>query len=839
MNYSKIIISFLFTLNIIFSFSQSDAKKIKITGKIIEKTSNQPLEYATVSLINTKTSKTVFGGITNSLGEFSIDAITGIYNLKIEFISFNPLIIKQQSLLENTDLGAIAMSENPSQLGEVIVRAETSTVDIKLDKKVYNVGKDMIVKGGTANDVLNNVPSVTVDADGNVSLRGNENVKIFIDGRPSNAANIATALQQIPADAIDKIEVISNPSARYDAEGGAGILNIVIKKGKTDGFNGSFIATIGQPQNYGLQGNANFKTETFNFFSSLGFTDSKSPGNFLTNSDYFDDNNIKTSSINETRNNERLRNGHNFNFGLELFIDKSLTWTNALNYRKSDGNNPENVSILNNLASTSFVRNRKNDQFTFAQNAEYTSNFTKKFKKDGHKLTLDISTSKDVDNDSSTITSFITGQETNTTREATKNFINQFKTVFQTDYVLPIGKSGQFELGFKSDINEMTSNYAVGNLDNFNNIIPNNQLTNTFKYKENIKAYYAQFGSKIHKFSYLFGLRLEDSKIDVNSLNNNQTFDKNYQNFFPSAFLTYELSDITKISINYSRRITRPRNRFINPFSGYNSDVNIFEGNPDINPSMTNAFDFGYLTKIKKVAFSASIYYNNTNSPFQFTRRQNGNFVVTILDGTDTVVNGQVTQIIGREDIRTPVLLSTPQNLDKEIRYGFEFSINYSPTKWWKLNSNFNYFNAKVSGDYSYTLQNSNQLISESFNRDASNWFAKLNSRITLPYKIDWQTNGIYTAPQNTIQGKTIEVFTLNTAFSRDIFKDKATISLNVSDIFNSTKMRREFNLQTVNSYTEMQRRVRQINLSFTYRFNKKKEEKITKPRQEDGGGDF
>ncbi len=835
--YKLLIVLFLLFFNILtFSQDKSQVIKIKISGKVIDKISKKPLEYATVTIINTKNSKMIFGAITNDLGEFIIDANSGAYNIKIEYISFNSVTITQQNFIENTILNPIELSETTSQLNEVVVRAETSTVEIKLDKKVYNVGKDMIVKGGTANDVLNNVPSVTVDADGNVSLRGNENVKIFIDGRPSNAANIATALQQIPADAIDKIEVISNPSARYDSEGGAGILNIVIKKGKTDGFNGSIIATIGDPKNYGLQSNANFKTETFNFFSSLGFNDTKSPGNFLTDSEYFDNNRIKTSSINEKRTNERLRKGHNFNFGLELFIDKSLTWTNALNYRKSDGNNPENVFIQNNLAASSFVRNRINDQFTLAQNAEYTSNFTKKFKKEGHKLTLDVSTSKDIDNDSSTITTFITGQEANTSREATKNFITQFKTIFQTDYVLPIGKSGQFELGFKSDVNDMTSNYAVGNLDNLNNIIPNNQLTNTFKYKENIKAYYAQFGSKIQKFSYLFGLRLEDSKIDVNSVNNNQSFDKNYQNIFPSAFLTYELSDITKISVNYSRRITRPRNRFINPFSGYNSDVNIFEGNPDINPSMTNAFDFGYLTKIKKVAFSASIYYNNTNSPFQFTRRQNGNFVVTVLDGTDTVINGQVTQIIGREDIRTPVLLSTPQNLDKEIRYGFEFSINYSPTKWWKLNSNFNYFNAKVSGNYSYSLLNSNKLITESFNRDASNWFAKLNSRITLPYKIDWQINGIYTAPQNTIQGKSLEVFTLNTAFSKDILKEKATISLNVSDIFNSTKMRRAFDLQTVNSYTEMQRRVRQVNLSFTYRFNKKKEEKITKPRQDDGG---
>ena len=293
------------------SFSQTDIKKVKISGKIIEKTSNQPLEYATISLINAKTSKTISGGITNNLGEFSIDVLAGIYDVKVEFISFNALIIKQKNLLENTNLGVITMAENPSQLGEVVVRAETSTLEIKLDKKVYSVGKDMIVKGGTATDVLNNVPSVTVDGDGNVSLRGNENVKIFIDGRPSNAVSIANALQSIPADAVDKVEVISNPSARYDAEGGAGILNIVLKKGKSNGLNGSIVATVGFPKNLNLQTNLNFKSELFNFFTNIGLTNSLAPGNFLTNTNYYDSNRNIERTINETRDNERVRKGHN------------------------------------------------------------------------------------------------------------------------------------------------------------------------------------------------------------------------------------------------------------------------------------------------------------------------------------------------------------------------------------------------------------------------------------------------------------------------------------------------------------------------------------------------
>lgn len=815
MQFSKYILTFIFLINITFSFSQSDLKKIKITGKITEKTSNQPLEYATISLLNTNNFKTFSGGITNNLGEFSIETNAGIYDIKIEFISFNPLIIKQKSLLENTNLGTIAMAENPSQLGEVVVRAETSTVEIKLDKKVYNVGKDMIVKGGTASDVLNNVPSVTVDGDGNVSLRGNENVKIFIDGRPSNAVNIATAMQAIPADAIDKVEVISNPSARYDAEGGAGILNIVLKKGKTNGLNGSIVATVGFPQNFNLQSSINFKSELFNFFSNVGLTNSISPGNFLTNTNYFDANRNIERTINETRNNDRERKGHNYNFGIDLNLDKSTTWTNTLNFRKSDGENPEIVKLKNNLLSGNFERNRNNDQFTYNQNVEFATNFTKKFKKDGHKFSADFSASIDDDNDSSLIFDFITGQENLKTTTKTKNFQNQYKQLLQADYVLPIGKMSQFETGYKGDINKLKTDFGTGNVDFSGNYTANLSNTNQFNYKENINAIYMQFGSKYKLFSYLVGLRLEDSEINFN-LKNEIENKKNYKNWFPSAFLTYPISDISTISLNYSKRITRPRNRFINPFAGINSDINFFIGNPDINPSLTDALDFGFLTKIKKITFTSSLYYNRTKNPFLFIRRQNGNVINNV-----------------------PVLVSTPINLDFDNRFGIEFTANFSPAKWWKFNTNFNFFQSDINGIYDYNLQSNNALVTEKFERKSTNWFLKFNSKISLPYKIDWQTNGIYTAPQNTPQGKSLAVYTLNLAFSKDVLKDKATVSLNVSDLFNSTKMIRQFNLPTIESYTEMQRRERQINLSFTYRFNKKKEEKPSRSRQEESGGDF
>ena len=823
----KLLTTLLLFGTVFMSFSQQkeERPKITISGKIIEKTSKLPLEYATVTLKNSKNSKLVFGGITDNKGDYSVDITPGIYDITLEFISFKPTIISQKKLFKAEDLGITALEEDATQLNEVVVRAEKSTVEIKLDKKIYNVGQDMIVKGGTASDVLDNVPSVTVDADGNVALRGNDNVKILIDGRPSNAVNIADALRTISADALDKIEVITNPSARYDAEGGGGIINIILKKGKNQGINGTLVGTVGNPRNYGLVSNVNFKSENFNLFSTLGYNDSKAPGNAKTDTDYLNSDGTVQKTINDRSSRERGRKGFNYTIGVDWYLDKSLTWTNTFNYRKNNGANPDNVLLYNNFPdpTADFVRNRYNDQFTRTRDIEYATNFTKKFKKDGHKLTVDMSFSNDLDNDASTITDFILGQESNATKETTVNYQTQKRNLFQSDYVLPLGKNSQFEAGYKGDYNQLLTDYRVGSIDGGGNYIPNTNYTNTLLYKEKINAFYTQFGSKINKFSYLLGLRFENSDIDIDLLTTNDFTNKKYHNFFPSAFLTYQLTEQSSISLNYSRRISRPRSRFINPFSNYSSNINIFQGNPDINPSYTDAYDFGYMTKWNKVTLSSSMYFNRTNDVFQFIRRPNGEYVTTIVDG-NTVV--------------TPVILSTPINLSREDRFGFEFNINYTPYKWWKLNGNFNFFQSKINGSYSYTLENSGTVVNENFNNTAASWFTKVSSKITLPYKIDWQTNATYNAPQNNAQGKSLGVMSANLAFSKDILKDKATIALNVNDVFNSRKRISETHLASINSYSEQQFRQRQINLSFTYRFNKVKNNDKDKDKKPKGNQD-
>ncbi|MEO0058629.1 MAG: hypothetical protein RLZZ312_276 [Bacteroidota bacterium] len=810
----KTIISAFCLLFTLFCNAQNrpDTKKVQISGRIIDKNNKKPLDYATITLSNVLKPSDINGGLTNEKGDFNFEISVGIYNIKIDYISYKPFEIKQKQITENTSLGDLLLEVDATQLSEVEIRVEKTAVDIKLDKKVYNVGKDLLVKGGTVSDVLDNIPSVQVDQDGAISLRGNDNVRILIDGKPTNAINVTEALRQIPADAIDKVEVVTNPSARYDSEGGGGLLNIILKKGKNQGLNGSFILSGGYPNAYGLVTAVNFKSTDFNLFSNIGYNYRDNPGNGLNDARFKNPDGTTRNFIVEQRTNVREREGLNLNFGMDYFFGKNTTWTNAISYRDNNGRNPETVIFNNFDTNNVFLRSniRFNDQRNDEFNAEYTSNFLHKFKRDGHTFSIDASFSLNNEDDLTNITDLV--------NERTSSLQKQSRNIIQTDYVLPFNKDSQFEVGYKGEFTELTTDFGVGTINNNGGYVPNQNFTNNVQYLEKVNALYSQLGSKFNKLSVLFGLRWENSNIDVNLLTTNSFNKKRYNNFFPSLFFTYELPNQASVSASYSRRITRPRGRLLNPFSGYTSNINVFQGDPNLDPALTDAVDFGYLRKWTKLTLSTSLYTNRTTNVFQFARRESGLFAN---------ING----------VQTPVLIIGPVNLATEFRTGFEFTLNYSPTKWWRLNSNFNFFKIQTRGDLTYINFN-NQTITQNFDNDASAWFTRLTSKITLPYKIDWQTNFTYNAPQITPQGRVLGVYGLNLGFSKDVFKDKGTLALNVSDVFNSRKRMFTTELPRVDSYTEFQRAVRQFTASFTYRFNKKKTDREKPIRQdEDGGG--
>jgi outer membrane receptor protein involved in Fe transport len=790
-------------------------KKIKLKGIVTEKVSKQALEYATISLVNTSTLKVEGGGMTNSKGEFEISLNAGTYDLSIEFISFKTSVYKNQNYTESKNLGTLTLEEDFTQLNQVEVRAEKSTVEIKLDKKVYNVGQDLVVKGGTVSDVLDNIPSVTVDVEGNVALRGNDNVRILIDGKPTNAINISEALRLIPADAIDNVEVITNPSARYDAEGGGGILNIILKKGKNQGINGTILASVGTPESSGLSGNFNVKSELANFFTTIGYNKRNGPGNTMINQQNFDNNNTLVSYIEERRTNQRLSEGFNTIIGMELFLDKTSSWTNSISLRKNNGGNPENVFYNEYLPSGDYFKSgRFNDIKRNTKNVEYNTNYIKNFNKQGHKLTIDgsFSVSTDLENSSILGTDIIPVYAV-ITNEITKNTQEQSRNLIQADYVYPFGKS-QFEAGFRGNYSALFSDFNVQEDLAGNGIFTTNPfVTGILDYQENVTAGYTQFGSKYNKISYLLGLRMEDSHIVIDQISNGISNTKRYVNLFPSVFLNYTIKEGTNVTLSYSKRINRPRDRFINPFSSYSSNINLFFGNPDLDPALSDVYEIGILKKWKQITLNSSVYVNNTTNSFQIVRKERGDFI-----------NG------------IPVIINTPFNLSTDTKLGFEFTLNYSPYKWWRLNSNFNFFQNKTDGRYTYT-RTTGEVVNIDFNNSASSWFTRLTSKINLPYKIDWQTNFTYNGEQRTAQGRSLGIASANIGFSKDILKEKGTVAFNVNDVFNSRKRINDLVLPNVNSYSEMQWHQRQVTLSFTYRFNKLKTDKEKTPRRDSEGG--
>lgn len=812
--YSIVLVALLFVASTL-SAQDKLPKKIKLKGIVVEKVSKQPLEYATISLFNPSTLKVDGGGMTNSKGEFEITLNAGTYDLSIEFISFKTSVYKNQNYTENKNLGTLSLEEDFTQLNQVEVRAEKSTVEIKLDKKVYNVGQDLVVKGGTVSDVLDNIPSVTVDVEGNVALRGNDNVRILIDGKPTNAINISEALRLIPADAIDKVEVITNPSARYDAEGGGGILNIILKKGKNQGINGTILASVGTPENSGLSGNFNVKSELANFFTTLGYNKRNGPGNTMINQQNFDNNNTLISYIEERRTNQRLSEGFNSIVGMELFLDKTSSWTNSISIRKNSGGNPENVFYNEYLPSGDYFKSgRFNDIKRNTKNVEFNTNYIKNFNNQGHKLTIDgsFSVSTDFENSSILGTDIIPVYAV-ITNEITKNTQKQSRNLIQADYVYPFGKS-QFEAGFRGNYSSLFSDFNVQeDLTGNGTFTTNPFVTGILDYQENVTAAYSQFGSKYKKISYLLGFRMEDSHIVIDQISNGISNTKRYVNYFPSVFLNYTLKEGTNITLSYSKRINRPRDRFINPFSSYSSNINLFFGNPDLDPALSDVYEIGILKKWKQITLNSSVYVNNTTNSFQIVRKERGDFI-----------NG------------IPVIINTPFNLSTDTKLGFEFTLNYTPYKWWRLNSNFNFFQNKTDGRYTYT-RTTGEVVNIDFNNSASSWFTRLTSKINLPYKIDWQTNFTYNGEQRTAQGRSLGIASANIGFSKDILKEKGTIAFNVNDVFNSRKRINDLVLPNVNSYSEMQWHQRQVTLSFTYRFNKLKTDKEKTPRRDSEGG--
>lgn len=782
-------------------------KPITVTGTVLDQETGTPLEYATIVLQSVRAPEKITGGITDANGKFNVEAMAGMYNISIEYISFNSQKMENQNLSESKDLGTIRLSPNVEQLEAVEVVGEKTTVEVRLDKKIYNIGKDLTTSGATISDALNNVPSVTVDVEGVISLRGNENVRILINGRPSALAGFGStdALRQLPADAIDKVEVITSPSARYDAEGTAGILNIILKKEKTLGFNGTVNTSLGYPEAAQITTNLNMRTDKFNIFTTFGYSYRQPPGNALFDNTFSQG---EFTRIREDRDIERESNSFNINLGMEYFLTEKSSLTGSFFTRLSDDedlteNDNERFigSALNSRTLRTELENEDDKTYQVALN--YVNNINDK----GHKLTADFQYSRGdeevftvIEENNTFPNTLLLALENVREREVEDEFL------IQSDYVLPIGDA-QFEAGYRGTFKENVNDFRLDTLNQASGEFElNRNLTNTFTYNENVNALYAQYGNKFNKFSFLFGLRLEnteqigkvDSEFDADALQEilgadvDLNFNKNFLGLFPTVNLIYELAEDENISLGYNRRINRPRGFFINPFPSRSSRTNIFQGNPDLDPAFANAFDLGYLKRWKKLTLTSSIYYQRETNSFERVQEDTGQLTS---DGIQ-------------------IIRSIPINLSTNQRYGGEVGALYNPTKWLRLNGSFNFFIFEKEGFFNGV----------DFGASNTSWFSRFSSKVSLPKKIEWQTNIFYRGPSENAQTRDEGIFSLDLAFSKDVLKDKGTLSFNVSDAFNSRKRRSFTETQFFTSDSEFQFRERQFTLSFLYRFNQPKE---------------
>lgn len=815
---TKKIIVLLFCSLIVTNIAAQREKKsnqISISGKVVDANTTQALEYATIVLKDDTTQK-ISGGITDEKGNFNIKTPKGTYDISIEFISFKSKKFPKQTINKNLNLGTIKLTEDMSSLDEIVVIAEKTTVDIRLDKKVFNIGKDLSIRGGNASDVLGNVPSVQVDVQGAVSLRGNENVTILIDGRPSALVGLngAEALRQIPAEAIEKVEVITSPSARYDAEGTAGILNIILKKNKLTGFNGSIQLDLGEPKRVGSAFNANWRTKKWNLFTNTGFRYNESPGNSFYNTKYDNPTSENINRVIETRNFDRLGRSLFTSFGAEYYLTKNSSIIGNIIF---NGGNDDDLTtnVINRFAPNgdlNQVSTRTENESEDEERIQYTLDYVNTFNDSGKRLSVNLQYSTEVEDILNSIPEVDNLIDFVDEIEGVVENQNEDRALLQIDYVHPVGENTQYEAGYRGNYRDIFNSFFLEQTDFKNNIPTEVLLDNSFNYTEFVNAAYFQYGQKFSKVSLLAGLRYEYTTVEIDQANSNVPKKSNYGNLFPTLNLGYEFRDGENITLGYNRRIRRPRGRSLNPFPSRSSEANIYTGNVNLNPVFTDALDFGYLKRWEKFTLSTSIYYNISNDIWERIQEDTG-------EVTD---NGD------------PITRRFPINLSTEERVGLEFTLNYRPFKAWNINSDFNLFNVTTQGDYT------NSTTNETTNFDFENtaFSIRLNQKITLPGKTDLQINSNYRGASQNAQSQRNGIFTMNIAASKDFFNEKASLSLNVSDVFNgrrreSTTIIPGFSEQ----YSEFQWRVRSIRVSFVYRFNQKKK-KSRGNRDNDGGGE-
>lgn len=773
----------LFTLTILcVSIDSINAQNaITIKGTVVDGNDGSPIPYATAVAKVPGTEEVLAGTTTDDDGQFALATDNKNVSIEISFIGYGKKLISEFTVRDGVaNLGKIQLQQNSESLNEVAVTAEKSTVEFKLDKRVFNVGKDISSTGMGALDVLNNVPSVNVDIEGQISLRGNTGVQILINGKPSVLADEqSNALGTLTADMIESIEVITNPSAKYEAEGTSGIINIILKKEEKKGFNGSASVNTGWPHNHSVGVSLNQRTENFNFFTQFGGGYRSLPRYSESWNQSLEDNSLVESDGVSYRNEQF----YNITLGSDYYINdfNTITLSGNFAYEIESGPGETHFDIYDGLGQLESSYDRVENTSATNPKYQYDLQYKKQFKNDeDHVLmfsTLGSFFGKDQESEFENQYTF--GTEAGS-GQLTETDFYQADYTFKLDYTNPITDKLTLETGALYEINDVGNDYAVFSDDNGQWVLDSN-FTNNFEYDQKVFGAYATGAYEGEKWGVKVGLRAENTYLHTLLTTTDESNVQNYTNLFPTLHTSYKFTSRFSLQAGYSRRIFRPRLWDLNPFFNIQNNYNIRTGNPNLLPEYADSYELTGIMIFEKASLTASIYHLYT---------------------TDVVERVSYFQ--------DNVTITTPQNVGTRNKTGFELNGKYAPAKWFSVNGDFNYGYFTRTGTFE----------DQNFDFNGNQWSVKFTTKFKLPADIDLEFTPNYQSSYKTVQGEVSGFAFADAGIRKKIWKGKAVINLGVRDIFASRIRESLVTQPTFESYSFSQRG-RFITLGFSYSFGK------------------
>lgn len=803
----------LFLLSLSILVSSAVFSQTKISGEVIDSATNKPLEFATVRLFSALDSTVKKGIYTDEKGWFQLENIAiGDYYIKVSFTgyktkSISPVRVNGQP---NNIIGQIELGIDGIQnLKEVTVSAQLDVLRAGIDKKVYNIDQDLSSKGGTAEGVLNNVPSVTVDQDGNIALRGDGNVTILIDGRPSTltGGKASSFLASIPASSIERVEIVTNPSAKYDPDGTSGIINIVLKKNKLKGFNGQIAATMATGHDDNFSTALSYRNQAVNVFGSYAFDYNRG---FRNNFGYIEQTYDADSLVrlNQDRKGTDFKYGHNARLGLDWTINPqnnfSISTSGQLGYRERTGDQINQRTIGGDLLWDSW--NRTSSDPINNQNIDGSLNFTHVLKKERGKWSIDAGTSfsertenGEYQQDYSLYHNGLTLPDFSFQKLFSNSNSNVTTAQFDLEYLFP-KINARLETGVKTIYRNEELIASSERLDNGSGTFINDTLANyNFNYFENVNSVYGVFGQQLKKWKYQVGVRAEYAIQDPSLTNDATNYSKTYMNLFPSGHVRYQLKPKSEMSVSYSRRINRASSDQLNPFTNYSDPYNLRRGNPDLRPEFIDSYDLGYSWESNLINITTSVYYRKTKGVIQRIKYFYPNNTAA----------------------------QTFDNVDQSQTGGLEFITTIKPYKWWRNTLSLN-------GNYTDISSNSSVL---GFNNSGYNWSAKLVMSFEFWKKTATvQVNGNYSSPRITAQGRVIPWRSVDISAEKLVFNKKLSVGMRLSDVFNTKGFHYFLDQESVFQESEFKWLTRRLYVTVSYKFGKLEISKKSSGVGGDGG---